>query len=211
MDLQSTIRNNPILCIMRGLPAGKAAAYAKAVMDGGVHFFEVALNSADALTQIEILKRELGEKALIGAGTAVTVEKAKAAVAAGAQFLLSPSADEEVLAYCRKESIPLLPGVLSPSDVSLCQRYGFSVMKLFPAGDMPAGYIKSLKGPFQDTEYVAIGGVKPDNLADFLAQGYLGVGLGSSMVPREWIMQEEWEQVTDAVKHMVAAAGKRII
>lgn len=210
MDLRKTVKKNPILCIMRGVPTEKCIAYAKAVMKGGVDFFEVALNTEDALEQIKILRRELGKSAIIGAGTAVTVEKARAAMDAGAEFLLSPSADEEVLAYCRKEGIPMLPGALSPSDVSLCLRYGFSTIKLFPAGDMPRGYIKSLKGPFQDTEYVAIGGVRRDNLGNFFAQGYLGVGLGSNMIPKEMIMGEEWGKAISVVAAMRESAERAI-
>ena len=78
-----------------------------------------------------------------------------------------------VLEYCRDQGIAMLPGALTPSDVSACLRYGFSTIKLFPAGDMPKGYIKSLKGPLDGTEYVAIGGVNPGNIGDFFRQGYL--------------------------------------
>lgn len=79
----------------------------------------------------------------------------------------------------------MLPGALTPAAASVCVRHGFHTIKLFPAGDMPKGYIKSLKGPFDETEYVAICGVNKDNIADFMHEGYIGVGIGSNMVPRE--------------------------
>ncbi|MBR6729491.1 MAG: bifunctional 4-hydroxy-2-oxoglutarate aldolase/2-dehydro-3-deoxy-phosphogluconate aldolase, partial [Clostridia bacterium] len=154
MEMKEIVSQNPLLAIMRNVPMELTLEYAGAILEGGVSFFEVALNSPRALEQITMLKREFGDRAHIGAGTAITVERAKAAVDAGAEFLLSPSTDEEVLSYCAAQGIPMLPGALTPSDVTKCLKYGFSVIKLFPAGDMPKGYIKSLKGPLDETEYV---------------------------------------------------------
>ena len=192
MDMRQIVAENPVLAILRNVPSDSLTEYAGAIVDGGIHFFEVALNSRDALTQIRMLKNTFGDRAYIGAGTAITPERAKAAVEAGAQFLLSPSADEAVLDFCRRESIPILPGALTPSDVSLSVRYGYDLIKLFPAGDMPRGYIKSLKGPFDGTDYVAIGGVNADNAADFIRQGYIGVGLGSNLLPKEAVQRRDW-------------------
>lgn len=203
MDLRKIIKENPILAIMRNVPLEITLDYAKAIMDGGINFFEVALNSPNALEQIAMLKKAYGEKAYIGAGTAITVERAKAAIEAGAQFLLAPSTDCEVLEYCQKNNIPILPGALTPSDVTTCLKYGFEVIKLFPAGDMPRGYIKSLKGPLDNTDYVAIGGVNKDNLADFFAQGYIGVGLGSNILPKEAVLNRDWATASEYVKELL--------
>lgn len=209
MDMKQVIGDNPILAVMRDIPTEKLLSYAKAVIDGGVHFFEVALNSRDALEQIGRLKKYVGSSALVGAGTAVTVEQVKAAVAAGADFLLSPSTDEDVLVYCYQNQISLIPGVLTPSDVSKCLRYDFRVLKLFPAGDMPKGYIKSLKGPFEDTEYVAMGGVNRHNIAQYFEQGYLGVGIGSDMIPRELMQKNAWAAGSAHVAGMVESIKYR--
>ncbi len=192
LDMKTVVTENPVLAILRGIPTEAVLDYAGAILDGGIRFFEVALNSKDACTQIRMLKDAFGDRAHIGAGTAINTDRAKAAVDAGAQFLLSPSTDEDVLAFCRREQIALLPGALTPTDVSLCVRYGFPVIKLFPAGDMPRGYIKSLKGPFDDTDYVAIGGVNRNNAADFIKQGYIGVGLGSNVLPKDAVLAKDW-------------------
>ena len=199
--MKQLVLENPILVIMRNVPTEKILDYAGAVMDGGIRFFEVALNSKDALEQIAMLKKHFGNKAHIGAGTAITVERAEAAVSAGAEFLLSPSTDEDVLAWCRDN------GALTPSDVSKCLRYGFPVIKLFPAGDMPRNYIKSLKGPFDDTDYVAIGGVSRDNMADFFAQGYIGVGMGSNVIPKEMVQRNDWIGAAEYVAQTVNMIG----
>lgn len=205
MDMKQTMIENPILAIMRNVPTEKVLDYISAAMAGGVELFEVALNSKDAYEQIKLLKKNF-KNIPIGAGTAITVERAKAAVEAGADFLLSPSTDEDVLAYCQKNQIAIMPGALTPSDVSKCLRYGFSVIKLFPAGDMPMGYIKSLKGPFDETEYVAIGGVKKENMAQFFHQGYLGVGIGSNIIPKEMILRDAWDEASACVAELAAIA-----
>ena len=203
MNMKDIVLKNPLLAILRNIPDDLILNYAQAIINGGVKFFEVALNSKNALSQISLLKKTFGSDALIGAGTAITPERAKSAIEAGASFLLSPSTDEAVLAYCRDNNIPFLPGALTPSDVSLCVRYGFNVIKLFPAGDMPKGYIKSLKGPFDNTDYVAIGGVNAENAADFIKQGYIGVGLGSAIIPKEFAQNGEWDRASNYIADLL--------
>ena len=203
MDLRQVIKENPLLAIMRNVPLEKTVDYAGAIVDGGCRFFEVALNSPHALEQIAMLRERFGDRALIGAGTAITIERAKAAVEAGAQFLLAPSTDEDVMEWCRDNGVAIMPGALTPSDVSKCLRYGFDLIKLFPAGDMPKGYIKSLKGPLDGTDYVAIGGVNKDNLADFFRQGYLGVGLGSNIMPKDLVAKNDWKNCSIYVAELM--------
>ncbi|WP_291634143.1 bifunctional 4-hydroxy-2-oxoglutarate aldolase/2-dehydro-3-deoxy-phosphogluconate aldolase [Clostridium sp.] len=208
MDMKEVFRENKILAIMRNVPLEKTIDYAQAIVDGGVKCFEVALNSKDAYKQIAMLHQYFGERALIGAGTAITLEKAKKALEAGAQFLLTPSTHEDVLAYCQKEKILFLPGALTPSEVATCLKYGFTTIKLFPAGDMKKGYIKSLKGPFDETDYVAIGGVDVDNIHEFFEQGYLAVGLGSNLMPKEIVLSNDWEKGKEYVAALVSKINK---
>ena len=198
--MREIIIENPVVAIMRNVPMEQAVPYVDTVSACGIKAVEVALNSPAALQQIALLKERFGAEIRIGAGTAVTVEKAREAVKAGADFLLSPSVDEDVLCYCAEQNIRLLPGVMTPSDVSLCVRYGFTVLKLFPAGDLPMGYVKSLKGPFDQTDYVAVGGVKKENAAAFFAAGYLGVGVASNLIPKDLLSARDWEGAKQAVQ-----------
>lgn len=203
MTMKDIVIQNPLLAIMRNVPMEKTVDYANAVINGGVNFFEVALNTPHAYEQIELLKKTFGDKAFIGAGTAVTPEKCKKAIDSGASFLLTPGTPTDVFEYCSKNNIMLLPGVLSPTDVAVSLNYGYNVMKMFPAGDMPLSYVKSLKGPFDDTEYVAIGGVTKDNIKDFMDSGYLGVGLGNSIMPQDVIDQNKWDDGSEYIKMLL--------
>lgn len=201
--MEQFIRNNKICAILRHIPLNLTPDYAQAVFDGGVRMFEVALNSPDAYEQIAVLRKRFGDTAAVGAGTAVTGEKIKRALEAGAQFMLTPSATVEALIYCREHNVPLLPGVMTPSDVDVCIAHGYTTLKLFPAGDLPPGYIKSLQGPFDMTRYVAVGGVSPDNIQDFFKRGFVGVGIGSNLIPKEYISAGDWEKARDYVAGML--------
>lgn len=207
MDMYEIVSRNRLLGILRNIPLEKTLDYAQAAVRGGVAFFEVALNSPHALEQISLLREQLGERCLVGAGTAITVERCRAAMAAGAQFLLTPGTPLDVLSYCAAQKIPLLPGVMTPTDVAVCLEYGYRTMKLFPAGNMPAGYLKDLKGPFDDTHYMAIGGVTPGNIRQMLDQGYLAVGLASSLMPKEAVEAGDWQTCEAYVRELVASLG----
>ena len=113
-----------------------------------------------------------------------------------------------VLEYCAKNDIALLPGVLTPTDVAVSLEYGFKTMKLFPAGSMPMSYLKDLKGPFDDTHYMAIGGVNPQNIRQFFDAGYLSVGLASSLMPKDAVAANDWETCEAYVRDLVSRIGR---
>lgn len=201
--MEQIIKKSPIIAILRNLPVEKTIRYVEACVSGGIRAFEVALNSKDALSQIEMIRSHFGDQVMVGAGTVINVERACSAVSAGAEFMLSPSADVSVLEYSRSHDIPLLPGVMTPSDVSLCVNRGFRTLKLFPAGDLPLSYIKSLQGPFDETSYVAVGGVGADNIRQFFEHGFVGVGIGGKLIPPEYVKEDRWEEAIQYIKNMI--------
>ena len=206
MDMYEVFAQNPLLAILRNVPKEITLDYAGAIRKGGVKVFEVALNSPDALEQIAMLRKAYGGECLIGAGTAITVERCQAALDAGAQFLLTPGTPVDVLAFCRDHNVMLLPGVMTPTDVAISLQYGFMTMKLFPAGDLPRSYVKDLKGPYDDTNYIAIGGVTPDNIPEFRAAGCLGVGLASSLMPKDKVKARDWDACAAYVETLAERA-----
>lgn len=204
MDMYNIVSKHPLLAILRNVPLEKTIAYADTVVKGGISFFEVALNSPNGFRQIRMLRDHFGDTCMIGAGTAITVDRVNAALDAGAQFLLTPGTPPDVLRYCANRDLLLLPGVLTPCDVALCLEYGYKTMKLFPAGSMPKTYIKDLKGPFDTTNYMAIGGVSPANITDFFDAGFLSAGLASSLLPQEIVAAERWDDGVSYIKELVA-------
>ena len=203
MDMYEVFAQNPLLAILRNVPKEITLDYAGAILRGGVKVFEVALNSPDALEQITLLHKTYGSKCLVGAGTAISVECAQTALDAGAQFLLTPGTPPDVLAFCRDRDVMLLPGVLTPTDVATSLQFGYKTMKLFPAGSMPRHYVKDLQGPFDGTNYMAIGGVSPANIREFFDAGCISVGLASSLMPKDAVAANDWEACAAYVRGMV--------
>lgn len=192
-----------VCAILRNIPDEQLPFYADAVFSGGIRLFEVAMNTENGMKQIEVLRRQFGTEAYVGAGTVTTMDRCYDAWNGGAQFFLTPAVNREVLGFCVKKEIPVFPGVMTPTDVSICLEYGCSVMKLFPSGDLPDTYIKSLKGPFDGTEYIAVGGVRPENAAELIRRGFIGVGIGSNLISKEQMKNREWKQAKEQVHHMM--------
>lgn len=163
--------------------------------------FEVTYNTKDSLEIVKILKKEFPE-ARIGMGTILTVEELKKAEESGAEFILTPSVNEEVLRYSGKNNIDLITGVFSPSEVALALRYGFNYLKLFPAIDLPDSYINNLMGPFDKVEFMAVGGVEKDNITDFFKAGFKSVGMGSSLIKKSYLESKDWEKLEKHVKEI---------
>lgn len=201
--MQKLFLKHPICAILRNVPLEATIPYAKAVIQGGVKLFEVALNSPDGFTQIEMLRQTFENEIIVGAGTVLSPKQARTAQAAGAQFILTPAVQQETLQYCCQNNLPILPGVMTPTDVAQCLSFGISTMKLFPADTLGKGYIKNLKGPFHTTHYVAVGGVTRDNLPEFFQQGFIGVGMGSALFPKTYMVNGQWEDASRWVANLV--------
>lgn len=197
--MERIISKHRVVAILRKIPMENLADYTRSLYDGGLRCFEVSFSAPGAAEQIAWMKANLPADACVGAGTVLTVEQAKAAEAAGADFQLAPSTNPEVMDYCRGKDIPFMPGVFSPTDISVAIARGCKVLKLFPADSLPMNYCKAMQGPFPDTRYVAVGGVSPKNAADFLKAGYAGVGFGSSLARKELIETGNWSQITAEV------------
>lgn len=198
--MKDIIDKYPVVAIIRNVSDLDILPYMMSLYNAGLRCFEISISHGNAIEQICKMKQSMPEDTLIGAGTVLDVQAVERVLAAGADFILSPSTNAAVLEYCKKNKVRLLPGVMTPTDVSVCQEYGFSTLKLFPAGELPMDYNKSLKGPFPDTRYVAVGGVTPQNAIEYLNHGYCGVGIGSALVNKKDLKEKNWDKITEEVK-----------
>lgn len=201
--MKELFKENKVCAIMRNVPLNLTLKYATAAYEGGIRMFEVAVNSDHAYDQIRTLSHEFGKDIMIGAGTVISPIGCEKSIEAGAQFFLTPSTNRATIEFCIEGKIPILPGVMTPTDVDICQSYGIDTMKLFPAGDLPKGYIKSLKGPFDDTDYIAVGGVSTENVHDFFQNGYIGVGIGSNLIPNDLMSTGDWKKASKDIEKMM--------
>ena len=151
--IESLIREHKIIAILRGVPSEKIVDVAKALYDGGIRLLEITFNQKsetkliDTPNAIRAVREALGDKMVIGAGTVMSVEEVHAAKEAGAAFALAPNVDESVIKEIVDCGMEAIPGAMTPSEIADSYRYGASVVKLFPAGNLGLSYCKAVMAP----------------------------------------------------------------
>lgn len=184
--------------------AKDAKDLAKALIEGGLLCAEVTFRTAAAEKSIRVISEAYPEM-LVGAGTVLSVDQVKKAVAAGAKFIVSPGFDEEVVKYCLDNNIPVKPGVCTPSDVQKGYKMGLDVLKFFPAE--PSGglsMIKAIAAPYTMMKFIPTGGINENNMEDYLKYDrILAIG-GSWMVKSSLVKSGEFDKIREMSKTAVA-------
>ena len=184
--------------------AKDAKDLAKALIEGGLPCAEVTFRTAAAEKSIRVISEAYPEM-LVGAGTVLSVDQVKKAVAAGAKFIVSPGFDEEVIKYCLDNNISVTPGVCTPSDVQKGYKMGLDVLKFFPAE--PSGglsMIKAIAAPYTMMKFIPTGGINENNMEDYLKYDrILAIG-GSWMVKSSLVKNGEFEKIKEMSKTAVA-------
>lgn len=177
-----------------------AVPLAEALVAGGVRVLEVTLRTPAALACIEAIAKRVPD-ALVGAGTIRSASDARAASDAGARFAVSPGFTEAVLRACDERSLPLVPGVATPSEVMRAQELGVSFVKLFPATVVGGlAMLKALASPFHDVRFCPTGGITAESAPDFLALSNVAVVGGSWLTPSSAVQQRAWSTITALAK-----------
>ena len=143
----------------------------------------------------------------VGAGTVLTLEQVDIAAKAGAEYIISPDVNEAVIRHTIEMGLVSMPGALTPSEVMAAHRYGADFVKLFPAGNMGASYIKAVRAPISHVKLLAVGGVSAENAKAFITAGCVGVGVGGNLVNKEWIERGEFEKITQAAREIIDAVA----
>jgi 2-dehydro-3-deoxyphosphogluconate aldolase/(4S)-4-hydroxy-2-oxoglutarate aldolase len=148
--------------------------------------------------------KKISSQAIIGAGTVLNLEQAERAVASGAQFLVSPGLNIEVLKWANKNEIPFFPGVLTPTEIMWAKAEGCQLLKIFPISAVGgSSYLQALGGPFPDLKWMPTGGISLANLGQFVKAKAHCVGMGGQLIPNELIKAKNWSALTAvAVKHL---------
>ncbi len=173
-----------------------------ALVAGGIQVLEITTNTPGFAEEIEKAQNRHCN-VLIGAGTVVTSDLAKQAIAGGAQFLVTPNTNKEVIEVGKTNDIPVLMGAMSPTEIANALAYGADIIKLFPAGDLGISYFKSLKGPFDSVPFFAVGGVNESNIWEWFEAGIDGVGLGSSLVKSSVKTDADFKKITTLAEKFI--------
>ncbi|MET7736563.1 bifunctional 4-hydroxy-2-oxoglutarate aldolase/2-dehydro-3-deoxy-phosphogluconate aldolase [Streptomyces sp. NPDC005402] len=171
-----------VMAILRSADASGLPAVARALVSGGVTCLEITLTTAGALDALAAVRAELGPDVAVGAGTVITGDQARDALAAGAEFLVAPVVDTGVVRNAADRGIPCYPGAWTPTEVSQSWQAGAAAVKLFPAGTGGPAHLRQLRAPLPDIPLVAVGGVGIDEARDYLDAGACAVGIGSPLL-----------------------------
>lgn len=170
-----------IIAIMRGIEGADLMKMVEALYEGGIRLAEVTLNTPGALSAIRELRTRFDGKMFIGAGTVITLEKAHQAIDAGAQFLVTPNVDPEIIRLCILSNIWITPGAFTPTEIVTAMNLGCRYIKLFPVRALGPAYIKDVLAPLSDARLLAVGGVDAKNIGDYIKAGAVGAGVGGSL------------------------------
>ncbi|GAB3435201.1 bifunctional 4-hydroxy-2-oxoglutarate aldolase/2-dehydro-3-deoxy-phosphogluconate aldolase [Phycicoccus ginsengisoli] len=170
-----------VMAIIRGHDPDAAQASAMALFEEGIRFVEVALTTPSALDVLARVRAAAGPQVRLGAGTVLTAEDVDAALAAGADFVVTPAVAPSVRAAAER-GVPCAAGALTPTEALAARSAGAAVVKLFPASLGGPAYLKALRDPFPDLPFMAVGGVGIDAAPGYLAAGALAVGVGGPLV-----------------------------
>lgn len=208
------IKQEKVIAIVRGISSDKIVQLAGALEKGGICCIEVTYDQRskagqeNTLESIRAIKKAFGDKVCAGAGTVMTVEQVRSAVEAGAEYMISPNTDEDVIRETKKLGKVSMPGAMTATEAAFAYKCGADIVKLFPAGILGPGYIKALCAPLAHIPFTAVGGVNVENCADFIKAGAIGVGVGGNLVSAKLLDEGKTDEITSLAAAYVKALGR---
>jgi 2-dehydro-3-deoxyphosphogluconate aldolase/(4S)-4-hydroxy-2-oxoglutarate aldolase len=208
MEKLSLIRETGVIAIMRAQSSSQLIAAADAIKTGGVRVIEVTMTTPGALEVIAQATQRYGDEVLFGAGSVLDPETARAAILAGAGFVVAPTLKVEMVALCNRYSIPVMPGIYTPTEALTAWEAGADMVKLFPASFGGPALIKAMRAPLPQLEIVPVGGVDLNTAADFIRSGAAALGVGSSLVNQKLLDAGDMEELTRRARGFIAEVIK---
>jgi 2-dehydro-3-deoxyphosphogluconate aldolase/(4S)-4-hydroxy-2-oxoglutarate aldolase len=208
MDIEK-FKRSPILGILRDIDLESVEPLVEASILAGLKTIEITMNTRGAATLIEKAVAVGGKRITVGAGTVLSVKSLVTAFAAGATFIVTPVLVEDVMKHCVKNKIPVFPGALTPWEIYNAWNAGATMVKVFPSGSFGPDYFKEIKGPFNDIELLACGGVTPENMKEYFTCGASAIAFGEGVFKREWLAGKDFKSIGEAVKRYITCFNKK--
>jgi 2-dehydro-3-deoxyphosphogluconate aldolase/(4S)-4-hydroxy-2-oxoglutarate aldolase len=196
-----------VVAIIRADSSEQLLDASRALIDGGVSGIEITMTTPNALRVLADVRREFGDKVLPGMGTVLDVKTAQAALAAGAQFIVTPVLKPEVIACCNDASVPIFAGSYTPTEAQTAYELGADFIKIFPADGLGPKYISAMRGPLPHLKIVPTGGVDVTTAGEFIKAGCVAVAAGSTLVSREILKTSDWKKLSEMAALFLAAVA----
>lgn len=191
--------------IVRGARADIIDRLTDVVIEAGLKTIEITMNTPAAVEQIRRMNKAAQGELMVGAGTVLSFNEAQKAIDAGASFIVSPVLVPDVVKFCKKKRIPVFPGAFTPQEVYDAWQAGATMVKVFPATFFGPSFFKELKGPFNDIELLACGGVNPDNIRSFFSSGASAVSFGESIFKKERLNKKKFSFIKKDIQNLISA------
>jgi 2-dehydro-3-deoxyphosphogluconate aldolase/(4S)-4-hydroxy-2-oxoglutarate aldolase len=192
-----------IVAIVRSPDSSQLVEVAKALADGGVRVMEVTFTVPNALDVLRQVREAMGDRVLLGAGTVLDTETARAALLAGAEFLVSPTVNVDVISMCRRYSKIIMPGAFTPTEILTAWEAGADIVKVFPADVGGPNYLKAVHGPLPQVRLMPTGGVDLKTAAAFIKAGACALGVGSQLVDPKLVATRDFARIRDLAQEYV--------
>jgi len=195
----------PLLGILRGIPLSTVDPIAEVSIAAGLKAIEITMNTDSAPKLIKQMHAACNGKMAVGAGTVLTLDALQSALDSGASFIVMPVVIPAIIEYCTDRNIPVFPGALTPNEIYTAWNLGATMVKVFPAAAFGPSYLSEIKGPFNDIELLACGGISTQTLADYFNKGASAAAFGASIFKKEWIETRQYEAIGIEIKRLVDA------
>lgn len=202
------ILDSGVVAIVRLDSAGQLGQVARAIKAGGVDVIEFTMTTPGALDIIAASTQEFGDEVLLGAGTVLDAETARAAILAGARFIVSPTLNPATVELCHRYSVIAVPGTFTPTEILTAWEWGADLVKVFPASVGGPGYIKAVLAPLPQVRLVPTGGVDQQNAADYIQAGAAAVAVGGRLVDKKLVAAGDFNALTETARELVAAVRR---
>ena len=208
-DVIRTVHETRIVAIIRGFAPDVCMWLAEAYLKGGIRLVEVTFNQRepaswkDTAAAVRAIRERFAGEMHVGAGTVLTEEQLAMCADAGGEYMVTPNVKPALIRSCAAKGLASMPGALTPSEAMDAWDAGADFVKIFPAGSLGSGYVKALRAPLSHIPFLAVGGISPDNVAEFMKAGCVGAGVGGNLTNREWIAAGEWDRIADVASKLV--------
>lgn len=193
-----------IVAVVRSPDGDQLVEVARALADGGVGVVEITMSVPDALHVLRQVRQALGDRILLGAGTILDAETARAALLAGAEYIVAPTLNLEVIRLCQRYDKLVMPGAFTPTEILTAWEAGADVVKVFPADVVGPAFFKALRGPLPQVRLMPTGGVDLTTAADFLRAGACCLGIGSQLVEPKAVAGRNFDRIRELARQYVA-------
>jgi 2-dehydro-3-deoxyphosphogluconate aldolase/(4S)-4-hydroxy-2-oxoglutarate aldolase len=198
------VLDSGIVAVVRSRDSGLLVDAVRALADGGVSVVEITMTVPGALDVVRSVRVALGEQLLLGAGTVLDAETARAALLAGAEFLVAPTVNLDVIRLCRRYDKLVMPGAFTPTEILTAWEAGADIVKVFPADVVGPAFFKALRGPLPQVRLMPTGGVDLSTAAAFLQAGACCLGVGSQLVEPRAVAERNYDRIRDLARQYVA-------